>query len=253
MSSTKRNTNHDSIASYYDLKGIEHHDLVVSCLEKLVFKHIPEGAHIFDLGCGSGQIAQRLLKRGYRVTGLDPSEGMLQRARENAPDGEFILDDARLFKLNATFHLAISTDHVLNYLLYIDELKDALKNVYESLLENGFFIFQLYIEELCEKNWARNDVGGGITDENVWTEIWSYDSENKIARKYTANFQLINGTWQRSNGTFLLKPYSTIAVESALKEIGFTEITIYDPIKDFGLEDIPDTGSVFMCRKQPNQ
>jgi SAM-dependent methyltransferase len=246
--SKQRNSNHDTIASMYDLKGLEHHDITLNCIDRLILKNIPKGSHIFDLGCGTGQIAQRLLKRGYQVTGLDSSEGMLKVARENAPNGKFILDDARFFKLPPTFYAAISTDVVLNYILRIEELKDALQNVYNALLENGIFAFELYLEELCELDWKNSDTGGCVKDNNVWVDIWSYDTEKKIGRKDTTRFQLINGLWQRSDRSFFLKAYSTTEVKSALEEVGFTGITIYDINRDLGVERGSDT-AVFVCHK----
>lgn len=249
--SKQRNNNHDVIASIYDLKStLERHDIVMECIDKLILKNIPEGAHIFDLGCGTGQVAQRLLKRGYKVTGLDSSEGMLNIARENAPDAEFILDDARFFKLPSTFHTVISTDCVLNYFLSTEELHNTLQNVYDALLENGIFAFELFLEELCESSWKKNESGGGVRDDNVWVDILNYDTQSKINRKDTTRLQLINGIWQRSDQSFYLKLYSQTEVKSALEKVGFTEVNIYDLKRDLGVDEnkVSET-ACFVCRK----
>ncbi len=66
-------------------------------MENLVLAYLPDKARILDLCCGTGQLAQILLAHGYQVTGLDGSDEMLKFARENAPAGEFIMDDARSF------------------------------------------------------------------------------------------------------------------------------------------------------------
>ncbi|MCW5312698.1 methyltransferase domain-containing protein [Nostoc sp. KVJ3] len=247
--SQERNTNHDAIASIYDLKSpLERHDIVLECIDKLILKNIPEEAHIFDLGCGTGQVAQRLIKRGYQVTGLDSSEAMLNIARENAPNAEFILDDARYFKLPPTFHAVISTDVVLNYILSTEELENAFQNVYDALLENGIFAFELYLEELCESNWKNNESGGGVKDDNVWVDIWSYDQNIKIGRKDTTRFELINGNWQRLDRSFFLKAYSAAEVKIALEKVGFTEINIYDINRDLEVKKASETACI-ICHK----
>ncbi|MFC7063622.1 class I SAM-dependent methyltransferase [Halobacillus seohaensis] len=44
-------------------------------------KYVKEGGHIADLGCGDGYGSFKLEKEGYRVTGLDISVDMIQRAK----------------------------------------------------------------------------------------------------------------------------------------------------------------------------
>ena len=40
-----------------------------------------DGGHVLDVATGTGLVAAELLRRGFRVTGLDQSPGMLARAR----------------------------------------------------------------------------------------------------------------------------------------------------------------------------
>lgn len=248
MSSINRYSNYDVIASMYDDKGNRQHDIVVEQLEKLVLQDIPEGAHIFDLGCGTGKVVERLLKKGYQVTGLDGSEGMLHYARENAPGAEFILDDARFFKLPPTFHAVISTDVVLNYVISLEELKSVFHNVYAAMLDNGIFAFEMYLEELCESDWSRPDSAGDVKDDNAWVVRSNYDPDSKVLRNDTTRFQLIKGNWQRSDVTFLLKAYSVADVQLALEKVGFTEVTIYDIERDLGVDEAHGR-ACFVCRK----
>jgi SAM-dependent methyltransferase len=50
-----------------------------------VRRHCPPGTAL-DVGCGTGALAAALAAAGYEVTGVDPSEGMLDVMRERAPD-----------------------------------------------------------------------------------------------------------------------------------------------------------------------
>ncbi|MDA2912628.1 class I SAM-dependent methyltransferase [Acidobacteriia bacterium AH_259_A11_L15] len=45
------------------------------------------GPEVLDLGCGTGNVALRLARRGLRVTGVDLSPEMLDRARQKTPPG----------------------------------------------------------------------------------------------------------------------------------------------------------------------
>src|SRR5512135_491590 len=78
----------------------------------LVFLALPLGAAVEDLGCGRGRHAIPLARRGYRVTGVDISDYMLQKARRSAAregvDVEWVQEDMRTFCRRDAFDLVIS-------------------------------------------------------------------------------------------------------------------------------------------------
>jgi len=67
------------------------------------------GASILDIGCGTGRHSIELAKRGFKVTGLDLSEKMLEVAKANADDLEieWINANAKDFALDRIFDGAI--------------------------------------------------------------------------------------------------------------------------------------------------
>jgi SAM-dependent methyltransferase len=228
---------------------------VLPLLENLLLRHLPKGAHIFDLCCGGGQLAQKLLELGYQVTGLDGSEEMLKYARQNAPEAKFILDDARFFQLPPTFHAATSTSFALNHMMSIEELEGVFSNVYAALLDNGWFLFDLRLEEWVQ-NWHNSTVEasvveGYVKDDDVFSMRDIYHPEDKVGRKYITTFKLINGEWQRSDLTLLFKIYSPEEVKTALENVGFTNVRIYDLEQDFGVDGRAGHAAV-LCRKLPS-
>ncbi|MHC5762951.1 class I SAM-dependent DNA methyltransferase [Nostoc sp.] len=234
-------------------------------IEKLLLSHLSKGAKIFDLCCGTGQLSQELIAKGYEIVGLDGSEKMLHYARQNAPTAEFILGDARDFKLAHTFEAAICTDSALNHIMSLEELKSVFSNVYRVLKENGLFLFDIGLE----KRYANIFVNDGEIQNNyAWTVGETYNSEEKVGTftitifqvnnnkldkksnpislfikhlkriiynnflrntKPSTLLQLVEKDWQPSEITFLVKPYSKTEIQSLLEEVGFTSVRIYNP------------------------
>src|SRR5262245_58452648 len=58
---------------------------------------------VLEIGCGTGNLASRLIEKGFGYTGLDLSEDMLAIARKNYPQGEFVKGDMRTFDLSQKF------------------------------------------------------------------------------------------------------------------------------------------------------
>lgn len=104
----------------------------------LMFPH----AHILDLGCGSGRDAAIFVKDGYNVTGIDFSENMIIRAKENAPKGNFILMDIENIQFqNETFDGVWSSASLLH--VPKGKILDVLKSVWKVLKPYGGFGIRL--------------------------------------------------------------------------------------------------------------
>lgn len=113
------------------------------------FGHCP--ARAVDLACGTGSTAVELGRLGYRLTGVDGSEAMLQVARERLARLELDIPlfqrDLRRLEGLGPFEAAVCLYDSFNYLLEPADLDRALGAVGSILLPASFFIFDICTEQ----------------------------------------------------------------------------------------------------------
>ena len=65
------------------------HVYLMPAILRILQDLIPSDAEkrIFELGCGNGSVSNELTKRGFEMTGVDPSPDGLRHAKEHYPHG----------------------------------------------------------------------------------------------------------------------------------------------------------------------
>ncbi|MCP4582073.1 MAG: class I SAM-dependent methyltransferase [candidate division Zixibacteria bacterium] len=104
--------------------------------------NLPKGGKILDMGCGTGRHSIGLAEHGYKMTGVDWSEGMLNQAQSDAEKAgveiEWICEDAKTYRLPNSFDATICLCEGAFGLLLKGEDPKAhdlaiLRNIYDSL------------------------------------------------------------------------------------------------------------------------
>lgn len=141
-------------AEQYDiLYQDKDYDAEVALLERLFARHGLEGSSILDLGCGTGQHAIRLARRGYEVTGVDRAPGMLAIARvkaeqsldELAAQPSFVEGDVTSVRLGGSpFDAALMMFAVLGYQVTNDAVRASLRTVRAHLRPGALFICDVW-------------------------------------------------------------------------------------------------------------
>lgn len=91
------------------------------------------GATILDVGCGTGIASQPFTVNGFPVTGVDPSQAMLESAAQRLPNATFVHGQAEALPFpNERFDVVISaqTFH------WVDRAR-ALAEAYRALRKGG--------------------------------------------------------------------------------------------------------------------
>ena len=103
---------------------------------------------VVDWGCGTGAHSILLAQRGYRLTGIDLSEHMLDLARrksdENGLAVQWIRGDIRSVDPGRTFDAAVCMFAVLGYLSSNDDVLTAFRNIRSHLVEGGVLAFDIW-------------------------------------------------------------------------------------------------------------
>ncbi len=223
--------------------------VVLPILENLVLSKLSQNARILDLCCGTGQMARQLKTMKYRVTGIDGSSGMLSYARENAPGVKFLQADARSFKVPRKYNAVISVFDSLNHVMTLKELKSVFSCVYDSLLDNGVFMFDLNTEAGYLYEWDGDFTI--VEDDHVCVVRNTYSAASRIATFDATIFRLIDNSWYRSDVILYQKCHVSASVKSALRSAGFTDIEAYgfDWLSGIRALDKDARRAFFLCRK----
>lgn len=98
---------------------------------------------VLEVGCGTGNYTKILSRRGFKVTGLDVSESMLNVAKAKC-SCDFVLGDVCDVSLGKKFDACIAMFAVLGYLVENSKIAKALCNIRSHLKPNGLFVFDVW-------------------------------------------------------------------------------------------------------------
>lgn len=134
---------------------------------------LPKGAAILDVGCGTGRHSVELARRGYRMTGIDLSAGMLEQAKRSADaagvDVEWIRADATKFDLPARFDAALGLCEGAFGLLgaaddSLEQPRAILRNIARALKPGAKAIFTVLSAAHHIRMFKDEDIAAGTFD-----------------------------------------------------------------------------------------
>lgn len=175
-------------------------------------------SRVLDLGCGPGAHAIAFARRGHRVTGVDTSARLLDRARSAARGAgvqvEWLEADMREFERTAGFDLICSLYASFGY---FDDRQNrhVLENVCSSVAPNGVLVLDVVGREATARHWQERrwyEVDGVLYLERCTTaEDWS---------SMVSDWIVVRGG-ARADFTVKQRLYSAIELRELLLSVGF--------------------------------
>lgn len=113
----------------------------------LLARQVVQPKTLLDVCCGTGQVARRLAKEGFKVSGFDISEPMIEEARRKTQaqglEIRYEVMNAAHADMGETYDAAYSFFDSLNYITEPADLNAAMKRVAAHLPDGGSFVFDV--------------------------------------------------------------------------------------------------------------
>lgn len=220
-------------AEVYDLfmDNIEYDEWSKYIIALLKEYNIEDGI-ILDMGCGTGNITERLSDAGFDMIGIDNSYEMLDIAMKKRAEGGYdsilyLCQDMREFELYGTVRAVVSVCDSMNYITSYEDMVTVFRLVNNYLDPGGIFVFDLktdsYYRKLGDKTIAETRDEGSFIWEN------NYYEDDKINEYNLTIFTKREGCMYEKNEEFhQQRAYSLQEIQKALKESGMEFLCAYN-------------------------
>lgn len=216
-------------------------------IENMFLSHGCEPQTICELACGTGSMTERLIKRGYDVTGVDVSSDMLAAAADKLGNTELMCIDMTRFVPRKRYDAFLCMIDGINYVTVPAALLRMFKNVRAALSDGGVFMFDISSE------YKLRDVIGINTFIRSEYDVF-YAWQNEYYEKYNICDMLLNffvmdknGKYSRFEERHTQRGWTEEQIRTLLKKAGFSEVYAYDELS-FEPPKEDSERIVFVCK-----
>jgi SAM-dependent methyltransferase len=223
--------------------GPRFHDAAAPVLEHLAYRHLPAGARVLDLCCGTGHLTARLVERGFSPVGVDGSRVMLMEARLRLPHVPFVCGDAAALGCAPVFDAVLSTFDSFNHILDRDLLDRVMRGAHRALRPGGLLVFDVNTEDAYRREWGKSSAV--VRDDEVLIIQGGYDDATARAHTDVTWFRSECGAWQRQDTRVWQRPWSADEVVASVTGAAFHSTAIC-AAQDAGMIGDIATGRLFV-------
>ena len=208
-----------------------------------------EEGTVLDLCCGPGRHSVALANRGAKVTGVDRSAFLLERAASHAlasgVDVEWVRQDMRRFVRPETFDLVLNMFTSFGYFDDKDEDLLVLRNVIDSLRPGGIFVIEMaskeWLARVFQPTTSEKSADGGLLVQRH--EV--FDDWSRVRNEW-----IVLKDGQTTTFKFHHTIYSAQELKDRLSQVGFEHVRAFGDLSggEFGFEST----SLVMVAEKPS-
>ncbi|MDY6873983.1 MAG: class I SAM-dependent methyltransferase [Chloroflexota bacterium] len=214
---------------------------------------IRPGDHL-DVACGEGSLAVAMAGQGFNVTGIDQSEQMIElaraRAEAGATDVRFMVDDMRSLPFAGEFDLVTCFFDSLNYMLTVQDLRNAFDGAFHALRPGGYYLFDMNTVYGLAVDWMRQETYiQNETDDFLELHRQEFDYENLVASMIVTVFQKKGELWERFEEVHQERGYPIADIQFLLNAVGFEIVGMYGSLSKRTSVQHTSSRAYFTARK----
>jgi SAM-dependent methyltransferase len=203
--------------------GKDFSTLILPKLLRSIKAHNIPTTSLLDLACGTGTLANLMAKRGWKVFGVDASEGMLRQGKKKVEGTRYSVtfsrQDMERFTLPEQVTLAVCMFDAVNHLTSSRALLSCFRRVNAALIPGGYFIFDVN-NELCYKTvWRQTE----MVREKDFTMVLenSFNAPRRVGMSRVTLFMRRGDLFERKEETVRERYYPRDEIEELLRRAGF--------------------------------
>lgn len=195
-------------------------------------------------------------RKGYQVTGVDRSPGMLRVARRKSRSAQthfrFIEKDIRSVPFRDEFDVVTSWYDSLNYLLRVEDLRAAFTRVTRALHPGGLFLFDMNTPRTLSRGWRVHPSFVEVDTRDAFVIHRStWHPRERVADLKVTLFTLRGTRWHRIDELHRERAYTLAQIRSCLGHAGLTELACWGSIRHFTPPRVGVRKYWFAARRPP--
>lgn len=228
---------YSKFAWFYDrLTENVDYDLIGNRIDKLVSRFGGRKNILLEIGCGTGNLCEKMSSLGYDVIGVDSSQEMLSEALdkkyESGSEIQYLCQDMTELDMYGTIDVTVSVLDSINHLADVESIRKTFERVSLFAFPDGLFIFDMNTvykhREILGNNSYIYDLDGLFCS---WQNEYSsqYDSVEMFLDFFE---EQEDGRYERFQESFKEIAIEEAEIDRLLKETGFEILAKYNDYSD---------------------